>query len=154
MILEKAWAKVHGGYFNTVGGTSREALRDLTGAPTLSVRFADSILTSDGHWQNLLNAYRKKFPMTASTHACENITNLTTEKDLGLIPNHGYSLLGVFELFKDSHGVWKKIGKNQDDKPGTSYHEIIRLVKLRNPWGQGEWKGKFSDASKVWLEFP
>jgi len=32
-LLEKAWAKVHGGYLNTDGGLTREALHDLTGAP-------------------------------------------------------------------------------------------------------------------------
>ena len=32
MIIEKAWAKVHGGYMNIAAGLTREALRDLTGA--------------------------------------------------------------------------------------------------------------------------
>lgn len=32
MILEKAWAKIHGGYGNISAGLTREALRDLTGA--------------------------------------------------------------------------------------------------------------------------
>jgi calpain-15 len=31
MFLEKAWAKVHGGYMNINAGLTREALRDLTG---------------------------------------------------------------------------------------------------------------------------
>lgn len=32
MLLEKAWAKVNGGYCNIDAGLTREALRDLTGA--------------------------------------------------------------------------------------------------------------------------
>ena len=32
MIIEKAWAKIHGGYLNIAAGLTREALRDLTGA--------------------------------------------------------------------------------------------------------------------------
>lgn len=32
ILLEKAWAKVHGGYMNIAAGLTREALRDLTGA--------------------------------------------------------------------------------------------------------------------------
>jgi hypothetical protein len=34
MLLEKAWAKAYGGYDNIDGGFSRDALHDLTGAPT------------------------------------------------------------------------------------------------------------------------
>jgi hypothetical protein len=37
MLLEKAYAKVHGGYYNIHSGLSREALRDLTGAPTYNI---------------------------------------------------------------------------------------------------------------------
>lgn len=36
MLLEKCWAKIYGGYLNTNGGLTREALRDLTGAPTIT----------------------------------------------------------------------------------------------------------------------
>lgn len=32
ILLEKAWAKTFGGYFNIQGGLMTEALRDLTGA--------------------------------------------------------------------------------------------------------------------------
>jgi len=34
MLLEKAWAKVHGGYLNTHRGYNDESLNALTGAPT------------------------------------------------------------------------------------------------------------------------
>lgn len=45
----------------------------------------------------------------------------------GLIDNHAYSLL---TLRTTSTGV--------------------NLVKLRNPWGRGEWNGEWSDESKLW----
>ena len=32
ILLEKCWAKCHGGYLNIEAGLTREALRDLTGA--------------------------------------------------------------------------------------------------------------------------
>ena len=27
-----------------------------------------------------------------------------------------------------------------------------RVIKLRNPWGKGEWKGKWSDNDKRWTQ--
>ena len=47
----------------------------------------------------------------------------------GLMLNHAYSLLHVWEV------------SNQ------------RVVVLRNPWGQGEWKGAWSDGSKEYLKY-
>lgn len=37
LILEKAWAKLFKSYYSIEAGYCREALRDLTGAPTKSV---------------------------------------------------------------------------------------------------------------------
>lgn len=28
----------------------------------------------------------------------------------------------------------------------------IKLIKLRNPWGDGEWKGDWSDDSELWTK--
>ena len=28
--------------------------------------------------------------------------------------------------------------------------KTVRLLKLRNPWGQGEWQGDWSDKSPLW----
>jgi len=30
------------------------------------------------------------------------------------------------------------------------YDGIVRLLRIRNPHGVGEWKGRFSDGSSVW----
>merc|ERR1719495_2337952 len=46
---------------------------------------------------------------------------------VGLISRHAYSVLDVKQL-----------------KRGT------RLVKLRNPWGNHSWTGRWSDASSLW----
>jgi calpain-15 len=39
LILEKAYAKLHGCYKNIVGGSPYEAMMDLTGCPTTSYSF-------------------------------------------------------------------------------------------------------------------
>lgn len=47
----------------------------------------------------------------------------------GIKPGHTYSLLACYEL---------KVG-----------NDLIRLVKLRNPWGNTEYKGKYSEHDEV-----
>lgn len=41
LLLEKAWAKLNGNYENIERGYNSEALRDLTGAPTLTLHTLD-----------------------------------------------------------------------------------------------------------------
>lgn len=45
---------------------------------------------------------------------------------LGLVSGHAYSVIDVVH----SHGY--------------------KLIKLRNPWGRGEWEGDWSDKSALW----
>ena len=46
---------------------------------------------------------------------------------------HAYSLLSVHEE-KDDSGA------------------LVRLVKIRNPWGYKEWGGDWSDSSEKWAK--
>lgn len=47
---------------------------------------------------------------------------------MGLVQGHAYSLIGAYE----GNGV--------------------QLVQVRNPWGQHEWTGDWSDNSPLWTE--
>lgn len=49
---------------------------------------------------------------------------------MGIVSGHAYTLLGVYNI-KYSMGTEK-------------------VVKLRNPWGEQEWKGKWSDGNEIW----
>ena len=48
----------------------------------------------------------------------------------GVVSGHAYSLLDILEF-----------GHNGQD---------VRLLKMRNPWGKGEWTGDWSDGSDKW----
>ncbi len=50
------------------------------------------------------------------------------EESSGIVGGHAYTMVSVHEV------------------------EGHKLVKLRNPWGQGEWQGDFSDSSSLWTE--
>jgi len=47
----------------------------------------------------------------------------------------------VYDFSKISKSY--KLSQNYDD---------LRLVKLRNPWGHGEWQGKWSDKDPNWTD--
>ena len=65
--------------------------------------------------------------MTAGTSG--DVSNLDIE-EVGLSPGHAYTVLGVHEL---------------DGPRGKE-----KVVRLRNPWGNGEWNGDWSDSSSTW----
>jgi calpain-15 len=71
MLLEKAYAKVFGGYSNIIGGQGLEALKNLTGAPTEAFKTLDkgNSNSSNDHWINIIEAEDKYFIMTASTRS-------------------------------------------------------------------------------------
>lgn len=75
----------------------------------------------------LFKKLKNNFIMTAGTSG--DVYNLNLE-ELGLTPGHAYTLLEVKEV-KTSNGNEK-------------------LVHLRNPWGNGEWSGDWSDSSRKW----
>lgn len=50
----------------------------------------------------------------------------------GIMTGHAYGILDVFEL------------QNNNPDKKRPYH---RLLRIRNPWGKMEWKGKWSDQS-------
>jgi len=78
-------------------------------------------------WNKFLEAEKKGFIMTAGTSG--DTYNLDLE-DKGLVPGHAYTCLGVKEVTTSS-------GK-------------VKLVHLRNPWGNGEWSGDWCDSSRKW----
>lgn len=48
----------------------------------------------------------------------------------GVISGHAYSLISIHEFQHNG--------------------EQVKLLKLRNPWGSGEWQGDWSDKSELW----
>lgn len=136
ILLEKAWAKVHGGYMNIASGLTREALRDLTGA---SAKTFFTKRNREQLWEKLMEANHLKFIMTAGTDNLNNGSDSYIDK-VGIAGSHAYTLIDVYEVALEEDG-WRKV-EIGEDKNGL---KIERLLKLRNPWGSGEWKGDWCD---------
>ena len=59
LILEKAWAKIHGSYERVIGGQAHLTLRDLLGAPGYEHESSE-----EGIWQEIEKAHSKGYIMT------------------------------------------------------------------------------------------
>ena len=123
-LLEKAWAKLHGTYARTEGGLPCFAASHIMGVPSESHQH-DEVEDFEKFFDLLQSADKRNFTMMAASHGQGENRN-----DEGVISGHAYSLISIHEF---SHG-----GKE------------IKLLKLRNPWGSGEWQGDWSDKSQLW----
>ncbi|XP_064195765.1 calpain-3-like [Anguilla rostrata] len=162
-LLEKAYAKLHGSYEALKGGNTTEAMEDFTGGVT------EFYETNDAP-KNLYSIMKKALDrgslmgcaiddtlgfspppnvmgplidkMLADGQASKPVgararsgviitTRLETRTPLGLVKGHAYSITGVDEC---------TVGKNTN----------VLLMRLRNPWGNVEWSGPWSNRSKEW----
>ncbi|XP_021168830.1 calpain-1 catalytic subunit isoform X1 [Fundulus heteroclitus] len=125
-LLEKAYAKVCGSYADMSSGTPAEAMRDFTGGVHMCIPLSEP---SADLWKLLCRAALAKTFMSCSTIPKEDDTTGPTFSN-GLVPGHAYTVTGLKELM--------------------SQGKAVRLVRLWNPWGYGEWTGDWSDLSPLW----
>ena len=130
-LLEKAYAKLYGSYEALEGGMTGECLDDLTGGCT---ELYD--LKGENCPRNLFELMKK-----ASTQHCLQGCSIVPDPRVrearmenGLVMGHAYTITKVLEV-NVNHPNFK--GK-------------LPLIRIRNPWGQKEWKGAWSDSSPEW----
>lgn len=143
MLIEKAWAKVHGGYLNINAGLIREALHDLTGAPAIT--YFNDERTSAERWQIIWDADEADYILCAGTEDLSGDGRDTQEKTTGIVGSHAYALISAWTLINE-RGQWRVLNKSE----GTKGQKTEKLLQMRNPWGKGEWKGTWSDKSSEW----
>ncbi|XP_072527901.1 calpain-2 catalytic subunit-like [Salminus brasiliensis] len=125
-LLEKAYAKVNGSYEALSGGSTTEGFEDFTGgiAETYELRKAPA---------DLFQIIQKALESGALLGCSIDITSaadseaITSQK---LVKGHAYSLTGATEVHYRGG--------------------LEKLVRMRNPWGQVEWTGAWSDNSSEW----
>jgi hypothetical protein len=108
VILEKAWAKVHGSYESIESGNTFETIRDLTGAPGYYYYGWEEI--NDGLWSYILDFEKADYPMSCLIQWDEEDTYLDDDyrkqlsesleelDDVGLVVLHAYSLLSACKV--------------------------------------------------------
>ncbi|KAJ7510949.1 cysteine proteinase [Mycena galericulata] len=125
-LVEKAYAKLHGDYGSLCSGYASEGVEDLTGGVSSFIQCKD-ILDKDKFWtEELLKANRDRV-FACSYQGLSPTRNGNFNATVsGLWGNHSYSVLRTLE------------------------YQGKRFLVLRNPCGQAEWSGPWSDGSKDW----
>uniref|UniRef100_A0A3P8TDP3 Calpain 2, (m/II) large subunit b n=1 Tax=Amphiprion percula TaxID=161767 RepID=A0A3P8TDP3_AMPPE len=125
-LLEKAYAKVNGCYEALSGGSTTEGFEDFTGG------IAENYDLSRPP-PNLFQIIKKALEAGALMGCSIDITSAADSEAVTrqkLVKGHAYSLTGAVEV--NYRGRMEK------------------LVRMRNPWGQVEWTGAWSDGSSEW----
>ncbi|KAK1947124.1 Calpain-type cysteine protease DEK1 [Phytophthora citrophthora] len=145
-LLEKAYAKLHGSYEALIGGFVDCALNDITGMCSEQVILKDGFPDfgedpytpakppqkyGDPFWEKITRYKQSGTLMGCSIQPIANSKDVAVESNAGngLYFKHAYALVDAAEI-------------------KTVKGEYVRLVKLRNPWGMGEWTGPWSDSSE------
>ncbi|XP_069464733.1 calpain-8 isoform X2 [Ambystoma mexicanum] len=125
-LLEKAYAKLNGSYEALTGGSTIEGFEDMTGGIS---EFYDLKKAPSNLFQILQKALKAESLIGCSidiTNAYETEA-VTSQK---LVKGHAYSLTGAEEV-------------NFRGRP-------VQIVRVRNPWGEVEWTGPWSDEAPEW----
>lgn len=144
-LLEKAYAKVHGSYRAISGGHVAEAFLDLTGSPTVVYDLHSQDFEPRRFWADLMRYRRRRLPMGCGTSASA----------AGIVGMHAYSLLDVREVRDVGVGFFRdqmERGAMGNVSGFTEFDGTVRLLRIRNPHGKGEWRGDFSDGSDKWRQ--
>ena len=109
--------------------TRSEAIEDLTGGVTTEL-FTTDIMDKEKFWTDEIMKVNDEFLFGCATGTFDKWQGSDMASRNGarndIFRMHAYSIMEAREI------------KGQ------------RLVKLRNPWGEGEWKGAWSDGSEQW----
>nr|DBA27337.1 TPA: hypothetical protein GDO54_011497 [Pyxicephalus adspersus] len=124
-LLEKAYAKLRGSYQNLHWGFISEALVDFTGGVQLDFNLSKP---PPDLRDIVLAAARSGSLMGCTTPGEFHTGNMELQN--GLVQGHAYTVTDGLQIEYNN--------------------KIEDIVRVWNPWGQGEWNGRWSDRSPQW----
>ncbi|ELK34854.1 Calpain-9, partial [Myotis davidii] len=120
-LLEKAYAKLNGSYEALKGGSAIEAMEDFTGG------VAETFATKEApqNFYEILEKALQRGSLVGCSIDIKNSAESEARTPFGLIKGHAYTVTGIDQV----HVRGRK----------------TELIRVRNPWGQVEWNGAWSD---------
>ena len=126
LLLEKAWAKVNGGYLNIVSCSISDLFRALTGFSCQSINTKEEDFFNI--WNIIKDSLNNKWLICGTVRGDE-----PKAKKHGLVNGSTYNILIGEDIYDNSNK--KQI-----------------LIKMKNTWGANVWSGDFSEGSNAWTE--
>lgn len=123
MILEKAWAKLHGSYVLTRQGYPSMVFTHLTGSPTHKIDHSSYTPDEDHIWKTLKYLNSKKCALVGCAYETEGECK-------EVVSSYTKIILSLHEV----------VSEGQPE----------RLLKIRDPLGFDSWEGAWSDRSDKW----
>ncbi|XP_069811162.1 calpain-9 [Dendropsophus ebraccatus] len=125
-LLEKAYAKLNGSYEALKGGSTIEAMEDFTGG----VAEVYENKNAPKNYFEIMDKALKRGSMLGCSIDITSSAETEAKTPQGLVKGHAYSITGV---------------------DAVNYRgQRVQLIRVRNPWGQVEWNGAWSDNSAEW----
>uniref|UniRef100_A0A674DH89 Calpain 5 n=1 Tax=Salmo trutta TaxID=8032 RepID=A0A674DH89_SALTR len=141
-LVEKAYAKMYGCYEALDGGNTADALVDFTGGVSEPLDLLEEGLSTDEEkrsvlFDRVLKVHNRGGLISASIRAASS-AEMEARLACGLVKGHAYAVTDVRKV-RLGHGLMAYF---KSDK--------LTMIRLRNPWGESEWKGAWSDSSEEW----
>ncbi|CAH2249918.1 calpain-9 [Pelobates cultripes] len=125
-LLEKAYAKLYGSYEALKGGSTIEAMEDFTGG--VSETYENK--SAPNNYFEIMEKALKRGSMLGCSIDITSSAETEAKTPQGLVKGHAYSITGMDMV--------------------TYKGQKVKLIRVRNPWGQVEWNGAWSDNASEW----
>ncbi len=91
--MEKAYAKLYGGYQNIVSGKCHQVLAEFSGGFPFEVKLDEYRKNNNALWNRLINSQKNGYLMAAGSPS--NSKGDSVASDLGIVQGHAYAILKV-----------------------------------------------------------